>query len=272
MQRSFIPALAILALLLAGCVTQPRLIPVDLEALSKLDEATKLVGEGRLSHAPEFIELAVEVHSECYPTPLGASRATDQATARVIDRLRRAIDQTNPQDGVFSRGGYSGEFKRYVGGVTTCTGTFQKSTTVVVKTSRMAAFGEDYAQIQEVILSDTLRRPGGPRGDEPLTYVSFGEPKPQLYHQTRERLEQDALAKAFANARTKFETTAKVACGDSDHRVLKFVEQSADAARAIAYGAAERVQGDGPVQLDAIWINKLLDVYFIVDACSSSAG
>ncbi len=266
-----IQRLAFVALLgsLVGCVPSTQLVPIDVGGSSRLDDASKLVGEGRLSHEPQYLELTIKVHSECYRTPLAASEATDAAARRMMQLLRGKIDADNPKDGVFSSGGYTAGFQRYSDGITLCESTFQKTSTIVMKTSRVAGFSRDYQQIQQLVHAGSLRKLNTTRSDTPTTFATLSEPQPRLYHETRELLEQRALADALGNARDKFEATAAVACGDTKHRILKFVEASPDAARPIAYGRAEPSRGrGGAIELDAIWINKLLDVYFTVDACS----
>ncbi len=117
--------------------------------------------------------------------------------------------------------------------------------------------------------SDDARAAARSEHPEPrVTFAAVGPPSPQLYFETRERLEREALADALNNAREKFEATASAACGETDYHVLKFVETSPSAGRPIAYGATPEgpTGGEGAVGFDAIWINKLLDVYFVIDS------
>ena len=249
-------------LVLSGCHTTvlPSEYPPD-------DHLTKLVGEGRLSHPPEYIELTVTVRSLCQPSPLAASEATDAAAAKIMGALRTKIDSDNSQDGVLSDGGYSRAYERYLGpGRTVCGGTFQKTSTIVMKSSRLATFSTDYLAIQQLVLSSAMSKPDEKSVAAPVTFATIGMPTPQLYHKTRERLEQQALAKAVDNARAKFKASAAVACGGVDYHIMKFIEVSPNAARPIAYaaGSGRGEAGAGPVELDVIWINKLLDVYFTI--------
>ena len=273
-QRHLLASIALSALLVGACTATHHVIPASVVEITKTDHPTVFIGEGRLSHAPQYLELSVTVHSECYPTPLEASLATDEAATNVMNLLRGAIDRDNPKDGVFSSGGYTQPFSRYVRqDVTVCKGTYQKTSTIVMKSSRVAEFPTEYAEIQRVVFSGSLRQVGDDRSEKPVTFASLGEPVPQLYYETRERLEQQALANALANAQLKFSATSKVACEDTSHRILKFVEQSVGGGRPIAYGRSQPSdEGDGSaVELDAIWINKLLEVYFIIEpgACKT---
>lgn len=115
--------------------------PLDVDGLSGLDDATKLVGEGRISHAPQYIELTIQIRSECFQaaaTPL-ASSAT--STARTL-----------------------------------CEGTFQKTSTIVMKSSRVAGFSRDYREIQQLVHSGSLRKRNTSRSDTPITFTVLGKP------------------------------------------------------------------------------------------------
>jgi len=267
-----VPLLIATVLLAGACAAKaPTLAPVV--RISQNDGTTKLVGEGRLSHAPEYIELHVRVQSQCFATPLAASEATDAAVAKVMKMAQATIDATNKKDGVFSRGGFTQPFSRYINrSLTLCEGTFQKTATVVIKSSRVSSFSARLTDLQRTVLAGSLRKLDNKRGDKPVTFATLSEPAPRLYYETRERLEQEALADALANARKKFQAAAKVACGNTKHRVARFVETSASSARPISYGRSSTASGSGSgaVAFDAIWINKLLDVYFDVDAGTCS--
>lgn len=233
--------------------------------LTKHDNPTKFVGEGRLSHAPEYVELSVTVRSECYPTAHEASQATDAAAAKIMKNLRGHIDADHPKDGIFSEGGFSEPFSRYLSSNhTVCLNTFQKTTSITMKTSKIDALSQGFDVIQRDIFT-TMREPTDKSKAQPMTYASLSKPQSQLYYETRERLEKEALADALKNAREKFEITAKMGCGVEDYEILTFVESSASAGRPIAYGRSAP-SADGAshaLEFDAIWINKLLDVTFL---------
>ncbi len=258
------------ATMVAGCAAQQTPVAPSVR-LTQHDGTTKLVGEGRLSHAPQYIEVTINVQSECHATPLAASEATDAAAARIIKVARSVIDPSNAKDGVFSRGGFSRPFHRYVhSSLTVCKGTFQQQSTIVLKSSRVASFPSRFAQLQRMILAGAMRKPADTRSASPITYATLSTPVPRLYFETRERLEQKALADALDNARKKFQAAAKVACGNTRHRVARFVERSARSGRPIPYGRSTTSSATcaSALAFDAIWINKLLDVYFDVDAAS----
>ena len=238
----------------------------SLDDLARLQQPTTFIGEGRLSHAPEYIELTVTVHAECYATPMAANKAADTAAAQVMTLLGGALDPQNPKDGVFSQGGYSRPFSRYDDGRTTCRGTFAKTSTIVMKTSRIADFAARYPQIQEEVLQKSLSQPADGSSSRPVTYATLDNPQPQLYYETREKLEQQALADALLNARQKFEATATMACGPRGYGILRMVEKQVDGGRPIAYGRSQPASGAGAtLELDAIWINKLLEVAFTAE-------
>ncbi len=254
------------ALASGGCYRTPNVTILPGEAAADM---TKLVGEGRLPHKADFVELQIEVHSQCYARPIDAVNATDAAVAKIMGMLSDQLDANNSKDDVFSRGGYTAPYSRYdsKSDRTFCEGTFQKSSTVIMKTSKVDSFAKDFAELQNIVFT-TMSGPADPKLEQGVTVASVGTPTPQLYFETRERLEREALADALENARAKFEATADAACEGADYHVLKFVESSASAGRPIAYAATpEGPAGeDGAVGFDAIWVNKLLDVYFVIDS------
>lgn len=259
--------LAALASLSACAGNQPHQLTLG-PALTELSRAkpqpTTFIGEGRLSHAPEYIELTVSIHAECHATPMAANKAADSAAVAVMELLRGVLDAENPKDGVFSKGGYSRPFSRYENGRTVCRGTFAKTSTVTVKTSRIAEFAARYPEIQEQVLLKSLRQPSNPAAGKPTTYATLSNPEPRLYYETRERLEQKALADALVNAREKFETTATAGCGSRSYGIARVVETRVDGGRPIAYGRSQPSPTGtrSALELDAIWINKLLEVSF----------
>lgn len=257
---------AVVALPSFGCAaaqTLPSGINPTVVEITKTEHPTVFIGEGRLSHDPEFIEFNVTINAECYATPMEASAAADKAAANVISVLGRTVDAKNPRDGVFSKGGYSRPFQRYINNARTlCLGTFAKTVTITAKTSRIREFRAEFSAIQHDLLSSTLQKPD-PKLEAGVTYAALAEPVPHLFYETRERLEQEALADALANARQKFETTAKSGCGNDDYGILRVVERDLNGGRPIAYAAVEVPRAAEGAELDAIWINKTLEVSFL---------
>ncbi len=233
---------------------------------------TQLVGEGRLSAAAEYIELTIRLQSECYSTPQGAAAAADKAAKVVVTILAGAIDPNQSGDGVIAEGGITRPFSRYrQSGGSSCVGTFQKSTTLVLKTSKMAEFGQNFLEIQQAIFAATLTKPN-PKFTTATTFATLEAPVPRLKHETRERLEQDALALAIQNARKKYAAVTASSCKQSNFRIIKFVESSPGGGRPIAYKAPTHApQKSSALKLDDIWINKLLTVSFELerDQCTN---
>ncbi len=257
-------ACAAVASLSACAANQPPVVHIPVVEIKQGDHPTKVVGEGRLEHAPQYFELSISVNAECYPTPVAASRAADQAVGSLMKSLRPLIDSNNPKDGVFSRGGFTQPFyRRTRHGATVCEGTFQKVSSITVKSSRIDSFSGDYAKLQRAVLTGTLKQPLDP-GDQSTTHATLSTPTPQLYFETRERLEQQALADAIDNARAKLAATAKAGCRTAKPKLLKFEESNQLDGRPIPYAGTkrQRVRDSGSVAFDAIWVNKLVDVYF----------
>lgn len=265
--RPYLPGLWLLALVsTAACSAhpQPVVISPSLHEFAKQQQPTTFIGEGRLSHAPEYIELTVTVEAECYPTPMAANKAADGAVAEVMALLRTTLDPANPKDGVFTQGGYSRPFSRYESGRTVCRGTFGKTASITVKTSRIADFASRYPDIQEQVLTRSLRQPDDKSSERPTTYATLSTPQPRLYYETREKLEQSALADALVNARQKLEATAAKGCGERTYEIVRMVERDVNEGRPIAYGRSQpsRSGSGSALELDAIWINKILEVAF----------
>ncbi len=227
---------------------------------------TKLVGEGRIASPADFVELTVHLQSECHATPAAASAATDKAAAKVMDHLRSAIDPAREGDGIVASGGFTEPFERYVSsGRRICQGTFAKRSSLIMKSSRVAEFPAIYRQLQLSIFSSTLQKPAG-GSSSPTTFATLETPALRLDHQTREKLEREALGLAVTSARQKFETAAGSMCKSAQPRLVKFVERNASVGRPIAYGAASQKAAPGSaIEFDQIWVNKLLDVYFELD-------
>ena len=275
MQRKHfdIPALVLFLAAATTAACAPRAINVAAPTQAPIDDATQFVGEGRLSHAPEYIEFAVTIRSECYPTAMAASQATDQAAARVMKSLRATIDASNPKDGVFSEGGFSQPFSRYINSnLTTCQNTFQKTSTITMKTSKIDEFSKRYAEMQNQIFSQ-LQAPNGTSQSKSITFATINVPQSRLYYETREALEQQALADALTSAREKFETTSKMACGIKNYRITSFTETNPGAGRPIAYArSTPSPSGEQTLAFHAIWINKLLNVKFEAKSGDCKAG
>ncbi|MBL4635833.1 MAG: SIMPL domain-containing protein [Kofleriaceae bacterium] len=232
--------------------------------ITQHENPTQFIGEGRLSHPADFIEFTVTIQSECYPTAFAASQASDRSSKKVVAALREFVDAGQSKDGVFFKGGFSAPFSRYVNSqLSVCQNTFQKTASVTLKTSKIEKFSKGFDEIQKIVFeSGTASPPQQSRSEKGLTYVSIKTPETQLYYETRERLEQQALADALDNARKKFESTAKMACGVSGYKILRFVESSPSAGRPIAYGRSQPSSTGGSLAFDAIWVNKLLTVSF----------
>ena len=243
--------------------THPSIIEI-----TKHQNPTKFIGEGRLSQAPEYIELAVTIQSECYATPLAASEANDAAVAKVMALLRKSTDSANSKDGVLNSGGFTQPFSRYLGhNRTVCESTFQKTTQLMLKTSKIADFRTHFHEIQRTVFSASMRAPTDRDKEQAqaVTFAKLDTPKTRLYYETREKLEQQALGLALDNARKKFEATAKKSCGIGDYRIVNFSEPTVHGGREIAYGVSAPRGGDSggsSLEFDAIWINKLLEVSF----------
>ncbi|MCH2110290.1 MAG: SIMPL domain-containing protein [Polyangiaceae bacterium] len=253
-----------LAFLACGCGSGASSRPPTIKIYQEAEAApTRFVGEGRLSHPPEFVELSVKIASECYATPLQASEANQRAVADVMSFFKTLSSTENEHDGVHSKGGYSSPFRRREGSLVSCKGTFAKSTIVQMKSSDISKFAQNFDKIQKKIYG-AFSKKGEGLTDSPVTFATIVTPRPQLSHQTREKLEKEALRLAVESAKAKFETTFSAACGDGSYRILRMNEPSAESGRPMPYGLALGDAHSSPstIAFEEIWVNRTLVVDF----------
>lgn len=230
------------------------------------------IGEGRKPHAPEFIQLVATVHSECYASPAAAVNATDAVASRIFNFFKSQIDPSNGKDAVLTSGGYTRPFSRYISTSrrTICNNTFQKTTSITLKTANIKNFSSDFSEIQDLVYAQFLK-PSIVQLNvgQPVTYVTLGTPVPQLYNSTRQNMEKKVLAMALENAIEKFKATMVSACEITSYRIVTFAEPSAGMSRPVAYGRSLSDETLGhspgataPIEFDSLWIRKSLNVKF----------
>lgn len=232
-------------------------------------------GTGRVESRPDYVQLMVTVKSECHPTPSEARGAADSEAARIFDFLKSNINENNDFDGVFSNGGYTQPFSKYVrkGNQShqVCVDTFQKTTTITMKTSKIEEFSELFDGIQEFVFDNFTPQAKSNQSDSPLTYVTLGQPQPRLKQQIRSEREKEAIRLAVKDAKEKFEMTHDL-CQITRTQIVRISEPGLPRPQPIAhYGKRMAMAADmafaessspAPVEFDVHTVSKTLIVDF----------
>ncbi len=248
-------------------------------ALSIFAGEATVAGEGRISAKPDYVSLTLRVASECYRAPRDASAANDAKVAEVVHYMQTLVDLSEySRDDVLANGGYTQPYERTVyprgaESVTVCSGTFQKISTIVLKSTDVAGFGEVLAQIQEYAFADFQRISSD---DEiPVTYMAINQPSPELFHETRSGKEKDALKAAKLDALEKFQTLIAGPCAVSHYQIVDISEpEGAMNSKSYASEPSSFAPGRGvnaPVLFDDHWINRAVNIkfYFEGGRCDS---
>lgn len=248
------------------------------------------VGTGRVAGEPEYVELVINVHSECYPTPAGATAANDKAATAIVHYLNTFVDSGSELDDVLVNGGYTSLHSSYSTNSRepVCRRGFQKNTRIVFKQAWSKDFSRIFNKVQDYVYSSHSRGGSGsgevevdPVGDSdnwdevvmpsafnsqmPETYADMHAPAPRLTHATRAQLENDALAAAHANALEKFSAAMDQKCPVTAVRTVGVEEQTGySAPRSVAYESSDSMRGGGSatVSFDDLWVTENVKVTF----------
>lgn len=247
------------------------------------------VGTGRVAGDPEYVDLVINVHSECYPTPSQATKANDEATSAIVHYLNRFVGGDSELDDVLVNGGYTSLQTSYSTNTRepVCRRGFQKNTRVVFKQAWNSGFSKTFNKVQDYVYNTHSRGGKGsvdldPVGDSdswdevivpqalntqlPETYADMHAPTPRLTHGTRAKLENEALAAAHENALEKFSAAMDQKCPVTAVRTVGVEEQTGyHAARSVAYESSDSFRGGGssaPVSFDDLWVSENVKVTF----------
>ena len=180
-------------------------------SLSAQSGEITLTGTGCYEKHAEFIEVGIEVQSECFKKPREAM-ADNDAKVSEIQKFLKPLLLNNHHDKVSTQGGTTQPFSRekILGGherATECEGTFQKTTHITFRTSDVdeKSFSEKFLQLQEMVLS-TFSSQG--EGETPRTFASISQPRPGVSKESRKQMALEALKLAQRNAREQFDALA----------------------------------------------------------------
>lgn len=242
-------------------------------------EAT-IIGKGRVSADPDYVSLTLRVTSECYSTPAEASRANDAKVSDLTEYLQAFVNMgEDSRDDILANGGYTQPFSRtlYPDGLDSfvvCEGTFQKTTTVILKSTNVSSFGSVLTGIQEYVFADF--QPRKSKNDGPVTFVSIYQPSPELFHETRNRKESEALLLAKSDAINKFETLIHGSCEINYYQIVEIGEPD-ESVHEMPYASKSSALGSGeaasvPVFFDAHWVKRAVKIKFYYEGgrCSEN--
>lgn len=230
-----------------------------------------IMGQGRVLSTPDYVELGIQVQSQCYSTPKEAREANDDAARKIVDFLNEKINGEGYYNKVISEGGFTQAYSTYHREKVLCQNTFQKNTQIRIRTQKMDQFESLFDSIQKEVYKHFETQPRG-LVESSVTFVTLSSPNPQISSEHQQKLERDAMGLALNDAKAKL----KVMFAEQPITNLKISEVSEIAPEAprpmpymksspqmMAMDSAEG--GSAPVQFDDQWIHKTVYFRFTFD-------
>jgi uncharacterized protein YggE len=238
-------------------------------------EAT-IVGQGETKSLPDYVELTITIESKCYPTPDAAKKVNDTSARKIVDFLNTKIKKKDAYNNVIASGGYTSAYQNFYQDKYYCLNTFQKQSSVTFRTQDLENFESLFNEIQTVALKE-FARSSGSFIQQPITFVSMSDASPGLSTELRGKLEQQAMNKAFTDAKAKLDALF----GQQLHQVKvthvseiapneprpMFENASAPMMMSARMGKGMD-QAAAPVQFDEQRFNKTLYFKFVFDDIS----
>lgn len=219
----------------------------------------KFTGEGKVSTAPEFVTVHMQVSSECFLTPEDAMKANDATVITIQNFLKTLINEDSEVDKISTQGGYTRPYSRMIreGNETRtlCDGTFQKTTSISF-TASPEGFSKKFATIQNNILKNFKQ--GSDTTEESRTFVSLNEPSAGVCPKTLAQMDIAALQNAGKQSRGKFDAMA-LTCGiNGQVEVCSISEEGTIFRPSNKYASAAFSESDEVVELnfDDITVTK----------------
>jgi hypothetical protein len=163
------------------------------------------VGNASIVAEPDYVQVTVSVTSKCFPSMAAVDSAHDTYVATLQNRFEGYYDVLDGKfNSVHATAGWASPYTHVIyhrGGddENVCQNTYQKQTTITIKTSDIDNFNEFYRWI----FDDVGQVLAGASGDEktPSTLTSISAPSPQICDKTtRPRLYARAQKMALENA------------------------------------------------------------------------
>ena len=114
-------------------------------------------GTGRASAEADYVEVKVEVTSDCYSEPREAALMTDALAGRVADFARERMDMSQKFNEVYATPDFTRFQENYVNPKqeqTTCAQGYKKQSTVVVKSANGPKFEELFNDLQTFVFAE----------------------------------------------------------------------------------------------------------------------
>lgn len=231
-----------------------------------------LVGEGEVLSSPDYVTLSIIVDSKCYPTPAEARKVNDDAARKIVDFLNTKIKNKDAYNTVVSNGGYTSAYQTYYKDKMLCQNTFQKQITIIFKTQDLKEFESLFNEIQTMVYKQFSSNAPAVV-DAAISYVSMSDPLPGITTEFRSKLEQKALALAFADAKAKLYSLFDKN-GIQNLKMTYATEISPDEAKPLlqsraavpmAMMATNKMEKRAPVQFEEQTINKTIFFKFTFD-------
>lgn len=168
-------------------------------------------GEANLGHKPEFIEVKVNIASQCYPSYERVAQVTNGAAAKIRDIMKAVISEDeNSRDQVISLPGSTvrSTKSKYVNNqeVVICENGWHSSNSLILRVANQDVWPQLQLDILEVI--DQYNQEDN-ASDAATTNLFLEQPQPKLYPETLAKLEKEAHKQAIADASEKFYAIAR---------------------------------------------------------------
>lgn len=161
-----------------------------------------IIGQGHVLSDPDYIELNITVDSKCYASPEDARKVNDEAARNIVNFLNSKIKVKTTYNTVISTGGYTMPYETYYQNKYYCQNTFQKQNNITFRTQDVANFEALFNEIQNTVYKELSKGPSSFIG-APISYAIISSPMPSVSQERRSILEQQALARAFEDAKSK---------------------------------------------------------------------
>lgn len=167
-----------------------------------------ITGNASITDKPDYVEISVSVDSKCYATMDALNSAHDAYVAKLQNRFLGYFDTTNDFNKVSVNAGWASPYSHTIyhrdgtNDEKVCQNTYQKHTSITIKSSDLAGFSEllswIYGDVSEVFTNAS--------GDErtPSTLTTISSPSSKICEATRTAWRNKALASAREDAQAQF--------------------------------------------------------------------
>lgn len=167
-----------------------------------------ITGNASITDKPDYVEISVSVDSKCFATLDALNSAHDGYVAELQNRFSGYFDTTNDFNKVSVNAGWASPYSHVIyhrdgtDNEKVCQNTYQKHTSITIKSSDLAGFSEllawIYGDVSEVFTNAS--------GDErtPSTLTTISSPSSKICETTRTAWRNKALKSAREDAQEQF--------------------------------------------------------------------